>query len=330
MLNKSKKILKSAFDITASQFGPHNRPSKESRLWVLMYHRILPEADARYQLEEPGMIITPETLNMHITEAKNLFTMVSLNDWVERYHSNQALPEKACAITFDDGWLDNVQYAAPILLKHKVPATLFAVVDKIGSDFRFWPNIVAELINANYHALGQHPLFAQAHTLANRTFSKESLAVVIADLKQHSEETIFAALEEIQWQKGLLNADKALLDWEQLSASPFEIGCHTNTHRRLTTWLDNDALLYEIQNSKEKLASLVGRAQPLFCYPNGDYSDQALNLVRQNYSAAVTTQRGINTLHNLDVHQLKRIPLHNDISNTPSRFRARLSAWKAL
>ena len=328
MLSFTKRCMKDAFDLSASVLGPQRSKSKHPRLWILMYHRVLPEIDRRHHLEEPGMIVTPKTLEMHILEAKKLFTMVSLNDWVKRYKTKQDLPQRACALTFDDGWADNQEYAMPILTKHQVPATLFAVVDKLGSNFRFWPNIIAELMNANYQGLGDHLLFTKAASAAKQAFSKETLAEVIADLKQHSEDVIFNALDAINWQQGLTDCDKALMSWEQLANSTFEVGCHTNTHRRLTSWLEEDALDYEIKQSQRRLKQQLGRAQSLFCYPNGDYSESALAFVRETYHAAVTTQRGINMANNLDLHQLKRIPLHNDIANTPRRFRARLSAWQ--
>jgi len=327
-----KQLAKFGFSLAASQFGEHNRSSSEAKLWVLMYHRILPKNDSRFALEEPGMVVTPEVFAMHLREAKKLFELVSLSDWLAKADSGQALPAKACAITFDDGWLDNYQYALPILQEQQVPATLFAVADKVGTPFRFWPNIVSELIAVKSVALQKHPLLAEAAKQIELPYSVERVAGCIAQLKAHTEDEVFAALESIDWSTELVTTAPALMDWHQLTALQHsglvEIGSHTCTHRRLNRGLDASLVEYEISTSKAKLEKHLGKNIDLFCFPNGDYNSDVLQRVEQTYQAAVTTRGGINRVGNLHRHELLRIALHNDASDTPTKFRARLSGWR--
>lgn len=320
-----KRTIKTAIDLVKSTVGEHTRPPSEPKLWVYMYHRILPESDPRFACEEPGMLVTPETLAMHIEESKQLFEIVSLNDWVEKFQSGDPLPEKACAFTFDDGWLDNYEFAAPILKEHNVPGTLFTVTDKMGTDFRFWPNIISLLVSNKSQALKQHPMFKEAAEFANQPFSKERIADCINTLKAHTETEIFKALNDIKWRDALSNTKTDLMSWSQVLDSGFEIGCHTSTHKRLTPSVPDNELVYELETSKQTLKQHCPNSTDLFCYPNGDYSPKALQMVQSTYSAAVTTQHGINRLSELSLHQLKRIPLHEDRSNTRIKFRARLA-----
>lgn len=317
-----KHLIALAKDVT----GEHRRKSTSPKLWVFMYHRVLPESDPRYQLEEPGMVVTPATLRMHITEAQKCFTVVSLNDWVAKAKAGESLPEKACAFTFDDGWRDNMEYATPILKELNTPATLFAVVDKIGTDFRFWPNIIAQLMALNSPALAQHAMLKDVYQAAQYGFDRERLAECINNLKVYSEAEIFAVLEEVNWQQALKDQPADLLTWSELENAGFEIGCHTSSHKRLDKGLNSEALRYEIVQSAVNLKAKAPDAQALFCYPNGNYHTEALELVQQNYNAAVTTKTGINRLDQLAWHELTRIPLHEDGSNTPLKFRAKLSA----
>lgn len=327
-----KSSLKAMVTSLASRFGPHRRTAGEPQLWVLMYHRILPETDERYHQEEPGMRVTPESFSMHLQQLKRHFDLVSLRDWVEAKEEGRTLPDKACAITFDDGWRDNYEYAFPLLKQYQVPATLFAVVDKIGTDFQFWPNIVAALL---LHGAG--PRLAESTVLepagsTNARPDANEIAACIKRLKSRTDAEIFAALESLDWRSLLPGPmPPALMDWNQLGemqqSGLVNIGSHTCTHRRLTRALGSDVLAREIVLSRSELEARTGRPAELFCFPNGDYNSEALALVHSTYKAAVTTRKGINRARTASLHELTRIGIHNDVSNTPTKFNARLSGW---
>lgn len=332
-----KRFFKSAASTLAACAGPHRQPSPAAKLWVLMYHRVLPKGDQRFALEEPGMLVTPETFAMHMREIKRHFDVIDLPEWVKLKQQNLPVPRKACAITFDDGWADNYEYAFPILKAEKVPATLFAVAEKIGTDFQFWPNIITALLfNADARlSLQKHSLFAQIFTLqpVRSTFvDREYAAAYIAKLKQFSDRAIFAALEDIAWRSLLApGSSNALMSWEQLTAMQqsglVSIGSHTCNHKRLTDALSEDEMQHEIIESKTIIENRLSSTVDLFCFPNGDYSSRALELVQQTYAAAVTTQRGIVKANACNLHELTRVGVHDEISYTPRLFSARLSGW---
>lgn len=278
------------------------------------------------------MRVTPESFDMHLRELKRHFELVSLGDWVKARNTGAALPRHACAVTFDDGWRDNFEYALPLLKKHQVPATLFAVAEKIGTDFQFWPNVVAALIlDGAGPRLAKHPVLGVAG-VEEVNPSPEQVAACIKRLKAYTDREIFEALEELNWRDLLSEPMKpALMDWAQLremqASGLVEIGSHTCTHQRLTTALPEPELEREIVESRSLLERKLDRPINLFCFPNGDYSAEALALVERHYTAAVTTQKGINGAADCPLHELVRIGIHNDITRTPQRFNARLSGW---
>jgi peptidoglycan/xylan/chitin deacetylase (PgdA/CDA1 family) len=334
-LSHSKNILKRSLQYLASHLGPQRLSTNSTaKLWSLMYHRVLPTTDPRAEGEEPGMIITPSTFRQHIQILKTLFEIMPLSEWIERHNSGAPLPKRACAITFDDGWLDNFEYAFPILQQEQVPATLFAVSHMIGTHGQFWPNRVARLI-ANRADWQQQPALEwirraggeSAHGMTDR----EKLGHIIARLKKLSDAELKERLDTSEQQLGLAApATPALVDWEQLRAMQnsglVEIGSHTCHHFRLTADLKPDIAEQEIVQSKQLLEQQLERPVKLFCYPNGDASPHAIRLVEQHYAAAVTTQRGINSTHTAP-HQLLRIGVHEYVSDTPTKFKARLSGW---
>lgn len=328
-----KQFLKPALVSLASRYGPHTRSTKQPKLWLLMYHRILPDTDSRFQQEEPGMLVRPETLEMHIQELKCHFELLPLIEWNRAHQKGESLPDRACAITFDDGWADNYEYAFPILKAHAAPATLFAVAEKIGTDFQFWPNIVAVLLlSGAAPEMVKHPVFSSCLRGLHKLPDANQIAEIIRQLKQSSDTDIFNALREINWSSlSQFPVKPALMNWDELRAMSHsglvDVGSHTCTHRRLIDALSESELEYEIVHSKNILQKQLDSKVELFCFPNGDYNQQALTLVKQNYALSVTTRRGINQLDNLSLHELTRIGLHDEVSCTRSLFRARLSGW---
>jgi peptidoglycan/xylan/chitin deacetylase (PgdA/CDA1 family) len=330
-MNPLKRLLKSTATSIASRYGLHHRALAQPHLWVLMYHRILPADDPRFAAEEPGMVVTPETFDMHLREAKKYFEILSLKEWVQLKQTTTQLPRKACVITFDDGWLDNFQFALPILKQHAVPATLFAVAEKIGTDFQFWPNIILWLLfNGRLSALQTHPLFGNSITNKNPVLNREFAASCILKLKQFSDKEIFTALEEVNQGNNILSdMPRALMNWDELKfmqqSGLIDVGSHTCNHKRLTDRLTTAELQHEITSSKAILENQLNQKIDLFCFPNGDYNQAALALVKSTYAAAVTTQKGIVSNNNFSLHELKRIGLHEQVSRTPRDFGARLS-----
>lgn len=324
-----KKLLKQPLILFASYFGQHRRTNRTPMLWILMYHRILPHQDARFANEEPGMLISPDTLDMHLQEIKKYFQVMHLSQWIKDKEAGKPLPTKACAITFDDGWLDNYQFAWPILQKHNIPASIFIVADMAGTNQVFWPNLIAQVLKQKEQANVQQDL--QWIPGCNAILSKQNLAFeerlsqLVNQAKQLNEEEIYPKLERLEC---LQSQEPALMSWEQikeLDKSPLiEFGSHTSRHLRLNDKLDKQTIKHEIKHSKTTIEQHLGHSIDLFCYPNGDYSDYSTQLVHDNYLAAVTTERGINNRHTLN-RKLVRIGVHEDISNNKHSFRARLS-----
>jgi peptidoglycan/xylan/chitin deacetylase (PgdA/CDA1 family) len=82
----------------------------------------------------------------------------------------------------------------------------------------------------------------------------------------------------------------------------------------------------EIVDSRTEIAASVGAPVDLFCYPNGDSTPAARELVSQHYVGAVTTEKGWHSTR-ADPYQIRRIGVHEHISNRPASFLARLSGW---
>jgi peptidoglycan/xylan/chitin deacetylase (PgdA/CDA1 family) len=98
---------------------------------VVAFHRVQPD-DGRDSLTMPV-----EEFQNYCKYFKDHFDVVGLPDIVRRIRGGRSL-SRALAVTFDDGYRDNFEFAAPVLDRLGLPATFFVVTDWIGTKTVAW------------------------------------------------------------------------------------------------------------------------------------------------------------------------------------------------
>jgi peptidoglycan/xylan/chitin deacetylase (PgdA/CDA1 family) len=98
---------------------------------VVAFHRIQDAPDSS------GLTTSVRMFERHCRFFRRHFRVVSLRDIVEKLERGQPL-NRELAITFDDGYRDNFEAAAPVLEKLSLPATFFVVTQMIGTDVVPW------------------------------------------------------------------------------------------------------------------------------------------------------------------------------------------------
>lgn len=81
-----------------------------------------------------GITCAPENFEDICAFLAKHFRVISLAEQIEALESGRHIRNSA-SITFDDGYLDNFEIAAPILRKLRLPATFFVSTDLLDSDF---------------------------------------------------------------------------------------------------------------------------------------------------------------------------------------------------
>ena len=325
-----KSLVKRLLQAPVAVAAPAALWRRRDELLILMYHRVLPKDDPRYASEQPGMRVTPDTFACHLRWLKRYFRPVQLDQWLQE----QAPPGKrpACAITFDDGWQDNHEYALPLLREAGLPATVFLVADHIGTCRNFWPGRIQRMLSEPLHEADPTAWeWLHDFRLANAKPSQPPNAVesdaIITALKQVPDEVIEKHLTVAERVIGLGDPkEPAMLNWMQVremtADGTFSVGSHTCRHRRLNADRAYSSLRDEIVRSKEVIEEKAGVTPTFFCYPNGDVSPDAETLVRENYQAACLVERGWNKTDG-DPFRLKRLGMHEDVSRTRIQFLAR-------
>ncbi len=302
---------------------------------LLMYHRICnPETETSYV--EPGMFVTPGTFEMHLKFLKKYFSLIPLENVLEPVSSEKRNGAR-CVLTFDDAWRDFYFNAFPLLKKYHVPATLFAPTAFIGSDRWFWTDRLARLISKVYLNKKRWADTTLKTPLSRDVFySKEpmqrTIGEAISQLKPKRQEVIENVLKGFVSDFGLTDDfnDRAFLDWNEIKSLSHSnlvtIGSHTHQHLILTNYSDDEIYL-ELEVSKQKLLEqqVVRTDFFPFCYPNGNYNSRIARMVAEvGYDLAVTTKPGWNP-YNADRFVLKRVALHEYISNTTGMLGCRIA-----
>ena len=302
-------------------------PGRRPRAVVLVYHRI-----GERSLDPWHLMIDPEIFAGQIETLVRDWTPISLSELVEGVGRRQ-LPERAVAVTFDDGYADNLEVAAPIMLEHGIPATLFVAAELIDAGGPPWWDELASLllepsrlpavltlsgdngfqwsipsvaVDEPSAAVSTQPWEARPGTRL-RAFYEVWLA-----LRELDAQTRGAALEEIaEWADVPRSSGRVLLTWEQLrefAALPgFGLGAHTLTHPDLPNCSPEEARA-EMAGGADRLRERVGVEVEQFAYPFGAWNQSVARLVGElGFRAAYTTD-GNAISWSSSPHALPRVP----------------------
>src|SRR6476619_1419319 len=109
-----------------------NYSSKGMRALILLYHRVNQPG-----VDPWGLCVSPERFSEQMEIIGKYAYPCSLRQ-LACAHAESRIPENAVAVTFDDGYLDNLTNAKPILEKYDVPATIFVCSGAVDRKEEFW------------------------------------------------------------------------------------------------------------------------------------------------------------------------------------------------
>jgi peptidoglycan/xylan/chitin deacetylase (PgdA/CDA1 family) len=297
------------------------RTGEEGRLSILVYHRVLPRADAMLAGE-----VEAAAFDWQMALLAEHFRVLPLFEAVQRLRDS-TLPARATCVTFDDGYADNHDIALPILKKWRLPATFFIATAYLDGGW-MWNDAVIEAVRqARGESLDLTPLGLSGHSMATPQLRCEAAAAIITRLKYLPPDQRQNAMWQVLRLASAKLPDSPMMSSRQVRAlhsAGMEIGGHTVSHPILAG-LDPVAAYSEIAEGKEQLEHLCGGAVRLFAYPNGkpgkDYRPEHVEMVkRSGFAAAVSTAWGAGGTA-CDPYQLPRF---TPWDGTPLRFGLRL------
>ncbi len=265
-----------------------------------MYHRV-----ADLAVDPHGLAVSPDHFAQHLEYIRGTCHPMRLLDLVDALKEH-SLPRRAVAITFDDGYIDNLTQAYPLLKSAQVPATVFVTSGGIDSSCEFFWHELERVFLLPVHLPERLQMCVQGQEYEWPTTSTEERQIayyaidrLLRPLAADGRDQVLAELAS--W-AGLRRNGRP--DYRPMSVAELiqltgdrlvELGAHTITHPVLSV-LSPEAQYAEIVWSRQRLEGIIGSPVLTFSYPwgeAGDFTDETVEIVEAaGFRAACTTVRG--------------------------------------
>jgi peptidoglycan/xylan/chitin deacetylase (PgdA/CDA1 family) len=287
---------------------------------ILMFHHVRP-AQPRDFAPNRLLEIAPAFLDTILDMLERSgFDLVSLDELPARLEGGRDARPFA-ALTFDDGYRDNVEYALPVLRRRGAPWTLFVTTDFADGKGRLWWLELEQAVDRLDRLRVE--LDGDTIDLPCRTAAEKGAAfeTVYWRLRAGPEErlrSVIAGLGEMAGLDFSALARGLCLGWEELRALADDpkvtFGAHTLTHPMLAKH-DEVAARREIAMSRSLIEERLGRPVRHFAYPVGDPTSagaREFRLAREaGFATAVTTRPGhVFAGHAAHLHALPRVSVN--------------------
>jgi len=296
---------------------------------ILMYHRI-----ASPPVDPWGLCVSPANLRSQARALRSKRTPLGMDAFVEGLQSGD-LPANAVALTFDDGYIDNLVEAKQILEEEGVPATVLITSGWIGADRLFWWDELARLIllsrdEADLTLKIEDSDFVirlpraladdirpgwRAWEPANSPREKAyfDLWTRLQRLDGEARDAIIATLADMIDAPPIPPGDLAMTakDLKRLPSPMMTVGAHAITHQPLTS-MSAEAQRREMGESRRVCSEITECSITGFAYPHGDADAQTRRIAREaGFTWACSTHSSAVSRNNYDLFDLPRIVAPN-------------------
>jgi len=243
------------------------------RIVVLRYHSVA-EDPAVYASTIGTSIIHPAGIFQRQMELlARRYRVITLDEVLRCLVDRMPLPRRAVAITFDDGFRDNYEVAAPILDRLGLRATFYVTTGPVINSANPWFCSLRRAFRSTQSAEWTDRSTGHCYTLRdgpNRTEAFLAACRYCARLTGDSQQAfVHTVLEEL----GVQETDgdqKLMMDWEQIAALHDRghiIGSHSVTHPNLAHAVAHE-VREELAASKAALEGHLGKPIVHFSYPS--------------------------------------------------------------
>ena len=297
------------------------RLKKHEGALILMYHSVADSTLSKWI--DPDNHVPADIFELQMEYLAHKRKVISLEELTAIVRRGNTPPPGTEVITFDDGYLDNLSVAAPILEKYQFPATLFLPTGYIDRGEAQWIDQLYSLFKfRTLHTLSRETAPAESFDLHDpyqfRTLYKmicgelirsgpEERSVILSRLADELQPTSMAPGLTMTWD----DVRKLISDY-----SCFDIGGHTIEHTDLTS-VSAEHAETELRMCRDRIKTETGINADFFSFCYGRTSDSLRRIAEKVGFEAACGGGGLDPVVNSrnDLFRLPRIAAPNTMKN---------------
>jgi peptidoglycan/xylan/chitin deacetylase (PgdA/CDA1 family) len=240
---------------------------------ILRYHAV--QDDPAAHEHSIGTAITHATaaFREQVAWLARHYEPVTLDDLVAFLRGQRPMPRRCAAITFDDGFADNAETAAPILDRAGIKAAFYLTVDNLAPQHPLWFSRLRHAFSTTARETWRDASRQRIWRLTDpheRRLAQHSVSERCARTTGQAQDDLLARLERELGVATLAPAKALMMDWEQARALHRQghiVGAHTLTHPNLAH-VSAEEMAWEMGESKRRLEAELGAPVVHFSYPS--------------------------------------------------------------
>lgn len=288
---------------------------------IFTLHSVRPADAPRPFSPNAHLTVTPEFLDHTIRQIRAAgMEIVPLETAVARMQEPDSKGARFAALTFDDGYRDNLLHAWPVLKRHSAPFTIFVTSGFVDRSSEIWWEALERIVDVAQSV--EVPVGASMRRFdAGTARDKETVFCHLLhwftrDLGEDSQRLELRRLASIHGVDLPGLAEDLILSWDELREmlrDPlFSVGAHTHDHYALAR-LTRERMRLDVAKGLERLDEELGVRPRVFAYPYGyeaAVNVQSMEVIRElGFTAAVTTRPGVLSA-GLEAMALPRVSLN--------------------
>ena len=252
----------------------------------------------------PLLFCRPELLARRLAWLRDKrFTIIPLSDAVDLLATSDVRPNLPTVLTFDDGWHSTHSALHPVIVRYRVPATLYLCTSYFSAQC---PNIEVALSylcwrvgSRTVELSGIHPSIDGRHDLSSRSDRERLTEVTAGWIRENcaGRASVCSALELIAQQLGVPSAALDLASGRfdfaaghqlrDMVANGWTIELHGHLHRYFAR--QPEALTSDIATCRDEIRKAGLPEASHYCYPSGDHDSDAHRLLKEMGVRSATT-----------------------------------------
>lgn len=285
---------------------------------MLMYHRV-----AKVAADPWDITVSPEAFEQQLQLlARHRVRLLTAAEMAAAL-ANKQLPKRSVAITFDDGYLDNLTCARPLLERYDMRATVFVCASEVGQPDGFWWDRLGVMVGQAEQLPERMSVDGSEIDLSDVLTDRRKAAHLLwKSLVDQDQQVRDARLKIIARQLGsapnpgggrIMNEDEL----QQLTdGGLIEVASHGWSHRPLSE-LSAGEQRDEAERSRKRLEEILGRPVAGLSYPHGSRGMETAAMVQAaGYAYACGSRPGL-VRTGEDLFDLPRMEVRDD---TPEQF----------